>query len=260
MFSGAVAVYSQHVMWRRPRCRWYTFMRDPVSRLASALFYCQNHPDPVKDPLCGGQRLEITTDWTMHDMADHWGNRLFRELLFLRENAALAAMNSADASTNSTDLACVPWPADRDPTSGASEVPWMRWRRALRTMGCGDEPTSPVGAANLEVVISRISDGRLYDAVGIVEHFAESAALFDCRIPIWWEADAKWGPVLARHHTSHNSETWKAEESRAFAQARTDPYVLDKLEADILIYNTAVRAFRRTVADMHQGKLTCVSY
>mmetsp|Transcript_36143 Transcript_36143/g.115741 ORF Transcript_36143/g.115741 Transcript_36143/m.115741 type:complete len:238 (+) Transcript_36143:568-1281(+) len=221
----------------------YVEARKKVTLILLLLSALSTGRSTPTDPLCGDRRLPFAT-WTMRDMADHWGNLLFRETLFFRDLAVLAATNAAYADEGT----CSPWPAaESGNRSGTSLIPWFVWRHALRRMGCGDEPERPAGRANLEVVVSHIEAGRLYDAVGIVEHFDEATSLFDCRVPLWWTTTA-WGPLLARHTQSHHSARWKDDERRAVDHARTDPYVRDKLQADIRIYDAAVRVFRRSFA------------
>lgn len=262
LYANSVSAYSQDPSWSRPRCNWFTLIRDPIARLASALFYCRQAPT---DPLCGARALgsaadakRIFSEFTMRDMADHWGNLLLREMLFFRGNFEKAQANAAFAKATA---ACPKWLVEEKTDDEAEKFPpWLLWRRALRNQGCADEPTTQSGARNLNLAIKHLSEN--YDALGILEHFPDTMRLFDCLVPLYssnaneWK---HWEPTLRKHRQTHGSNKYKRDELDAIVAAKTDPYILSRLAGDIAVYNASVALFNKNLNDLQQGNLHCLN-
>lgn len=198
-------------------CVWATMSREPVSRLISALFYCRHGWD--NDPLCGKSRL-LAKDATIQSWAKHWGNYLFRELMWHPELYSIASSRS-----DFKDDTC----SDQDP--------WIQFKDQLNG---GDDLSTKSGRLNFEAVkdaLSYESRKPLYDVWGVVEMWNLTMAAFDERFPF---EGLNWFQATVHGKCNHGSDHWKDEEKKALEEARKDPVVLKALEADIYLYNKVI--------------------
>lgn len=213
-------------MFDHDHCAWITMFREPVARLVSAYFHCQKEP---KDPLCGSMHLKASTA-SLHEFADHWGNYLFRELLFYPP----LFNNALPVSEKSCDALC----------EAHKEVPhdnlWYKWKRALQLNG-GESITTPPVAANLANLKKHFlgTEGvaRMFDAFGVVEQWEKSMAIFDRVAPLEGQS---WLDATSKHHWTHGSETTSKEESELIQKAKNDPSILEKIAIDLEVYNKIV--------------------
>lgn len=222
-FSGYVQTLAGQKKWGRAGdgpCAWTTMSREPVSRLVSALFYCKNQWS--KDPLCGLHRLDAKKA-TLHQWADHWGNFLFRELLWHPELRKLA---ESRREFNNHQFDC--W-----------DEPWVQYKDQLAG---GDDVRTPSGKKNFQAVkdhlLGRNNAAPLYDVYGVMEMWNETMAAFDHVMPL--ESPHTWVHAAAQAHSFHGSEEWHDEEKAMLEEARQDPYVLAALAGDIQLYNDVV--------------------
>jgi len=238
--KGFVQTMASQKDWSPAECAWITVSREPVSRLASALFYCRETP---KDQLCGIQTELWWKRATMRDMADSWGNFLFRELLLhpALSSTAMGVLNKTAVCSHQSDF--------QSDFRATRTRYWQVWRRELEVHGCGDDPQSAQGAANLERVLRFVAEGGHFDVWGLLEEFQETMARLDCAVPVksssrgLYGGSSTWKELTAQHHVTHNSESHKDVELAAIAEARVDPYILDRLAADIRIYDAIHTAF-----------------
>lgn len=208
--------------WGSPgdgKCVWATMSREPVSRLISSFYYCQNEWE--KDPLCGFNRL-AAKDATLRDWANHWGNFLFRELM---QNPQLmqAAANRRNFNASAVDCSMDPWVQFKDQLNG------------------GDDPRTADGKMNLEAVKEALrGEGGwkpLYDIYGVVEMWNETMTMLDESFPLDGQS---WLISGNGRVTDHGSSDYKREELNALDKARKDPEVLAALAADIELYNDVI--------------------
>merc|ERR1712187_800998 len=170
-----------------------TVSREPVSRLISAYFYCRNRA--ARDPLCGSSRIDVN-DATIHQFAEHWGNYLFRELLWYPELNQLAA-SRPDYNSSAVDCA------------NTAREPWLQLKDKLNG---GDDLRTKSGAMNFKAVKNSLAAGKLYDFVGVLERWNETMAIFDKRVEL---AENRTWQEVGQHHQSHGSEAWDKEEKIA---------------------------------------------
>lgn len=199
------------------RCVWATMAREPISRLLSAFYYCKYGWN--KDPLCGNSRLEAANA-TIHQFAKHWGNYLFRELMWHDDLLKFAQKQKTFRFQHS-----------------CSNEPWLQFKDRLNG---GDDPRTESGKANLEEVKKHLLGhaSPLYDVFGVVEMWNETMAMFDDKMPL---TDFTWADFTATFKASHGSDAWKAEEKRALEKAQKDPVLLSELAGDLDLYWSVIR-------------------
>lgn len=234
-YRGYTPVLSGTADWGSPgdgKCTWLTMSRDPVARLVSSYTYCKNFWN--KDPLCGYERLDAQTA-SLQDWAYHWGNYLFRELLWHPELHKLATSRKTCSQDG--------YDCNRRP----KDSPWVQFKDQLDG---GDDPHTEDGALNLQAVKEALTSKNkpLYDAVGVVEMWNESMALFDEWMPLEGTSWIAAGLLKADHH----SGDWADEERENLHKARQDPEVLRALSADIELYNEIILPNFEKYATQHK--------
>jgi len=194
---GYTPVLEGRPEWSHDKCTWVTMSREPIARLVSAAFYCKY--DKPGDPLCGRTRIDAQTA-TIRDWAKHWGNYLFRELLWFPDLHAHAKSRRDFGS----DFNC-------------TDAPWLQLKDQLKG---GDDPRTRSGRKNLAAVKERLGGKgpRLYDVHGVLEKWNDTMKLFDHHVPL---VVGTWAERAAGR-TGHRSDMYKAKEQEALKHARGD--------------------------------------
>jgi len=201
-------------------CVWATMSLEPGARLRSSLYYCKYAWN--NDPLCGkGEGRADPNNATIQEWAKHWGNYLFRELMYHPELKALA-QSQTDYKLGEFDCRDQPWVQFKDQLNG------------------GDDPRTQSGKSNLKALRAHLEgkSRKLYDVFGVVEMWNETMDAFDQVMPL---EEHSWGDATGgMDDDDHGSSEWKAEENAALEKARKDPVVLAELAADIELYNEVI--------------------
>ena len=236
LFGGFALAAAELPAFARARCAWLTVYREPLARLVSAFYYCK-HSRWLYDPLCASAELDARNA-TLREFARHWGNYALRDLL-LHPPLARRLLPANHTS---------PQRPDDSPFRNRRSV----WRANRRALAGGDDPATAAGRANLDAAIALLRAGTLYDAVGVLERWDETCALFDAAAPLV----EPWCEALANHTVDHGSAKWKELELAELARARDDADVRAAIAGDLELYNDAVlplfeemQAQRRAVGD-----------
>lgn len=224
-------------------CLWITISREPVARLISALFYC-TYGKP-SDALCAMRQWQTTnrtyqashnrTGW-VRDFALHWGNYLFRELLWHPD--LMHKIRSRSDFDKSVGLRV----EEKTKCVQITRMEGPPWLRLKQRMSGGDSLTTTSGQTNFQMLVDHLV-GRnrariLYDLFGVLEMPSATATVLDLVLPL--RTPDGWKRVFKRRLVSHGSKKWKADENAATAEARKDPVVLHAISADLKLYNDLI--------------------
>ncbi|KAJ8601459.1 hypothetical protein CTAYLR_005687 [Chrysophaeum taylorii] len=162
--------------WLGGRCVVFSLFRDPVARLVSSLRYCRRSPS---DHLCGTAVLDAK-DATLEQWARHQ-----RGFVFLRLVLANATRTKVEARGVYDD-------------DGAAVVPtWIEHQRAMLYPRADMDP-------RLAELSRQLEQGRLMDAVGILEWPDETARLFDRWVPL---RGINWTAALTKYKANAHTST-----------------------------------------------------
>lgn len=126
--------------WTTSSCLLVTVFRRPITRLASALFYCKENHN--KDPLCGSEPRQFFEGGSMKKMAEYWGNFLFLDLL--SHPAIISRVQKGEQIDTSL----------RGGNISKGGTTWELWRRWLRG---GDDPRAgKAGLLNFKLVYNNL--------------------------------------------------------------------------------------------------------
>ena len=213
------------------QCKWATFVRDPVATLVSSLHYCR-HPE----------------EHVLHDPA---------YTLDQLCGSALDARNATVRQWAAFRRAPLFWALALDPRFGAhmgaplTASPLVNdgvW--SLQAAVHRDDAATHAAAYEMAAAIT---NGSMFDVIGLVEEWTLSMHAFDAALPLTAPVNAKhgqhrlmhWANWSARHTDRHGSESWAAEERRDLEDARRDPLIAELLSLDRMLYAAFVTAFQR---------------
>lgn len=199
-------------------CFYFTFVREPSSRLVSALLYCR-HTGFRDREACG---CCIDTNVSIKQFALHWGNRMFLQLALepslyaaMRERASVAACRCATT-----------------------------WERQKSAFGSNDDASTRTGSAVLDRLVRGIRAGTLFDFIGLVERFDDSLALLDKLLPL---KTSTWAGEATKLTETHGSERWKGERQTELVKIRRDRALQGYMAADTALYSAAQARFEHQI-------------
>eukprot|EP00752_Nemacystus_decipiens_P008259 g7385.t1 len=201
------------------RCRWLTIFRHPVARLLSAYDHCRVAP---KDPLC-----PPTKSKDLASFAERWGNFAMRQF-------ALASVSQS---------AVKEWAARAQVPRGVSV--WYLVKEYLTRGGVAEDVV-------LESTLKSVQDllSTEYAAVGIAAELDTTMRLFEKAL---WGGGPGWSSSLSTLRAQDREQDLEYDDpkSATFRDALANPRISAALRVDILLYEHALRVFKKQVA--HHG-------
>lgn len=222
-------------------CMRVAIFREPYSRLASAITYCQHGLTvdevpawrPVQhggDELCGGMRNGSVEEW-----ARHFGSWMFRQLAL--QPSILHMLSRGRGSVGDAGRAS----AQRVGEDPQLPSVWIRVKQEIAANDY-DRVRTHAASAALHRVEKSLMSGSLLDVVGIFEQWDRTMALLDAALPL--SGGRRWADAARQHTNRHGSSAWKRRSAARLADARRSAVVARLLEADLRVYAAVVARFR----------------
>ena len=213
-------------------CKWFTVFRHPIPRLVSAFFYCKRVP---RDILCAVSTLKANKkSFGLVDFARHWGNYGLRQFSFGQVGAkdVLAAFSSGELKVPGEKS----W---RDTDS------WYLLKVYLdnRASAGVSKPAEDMAMYDLLRPAQDLIEKR-YAAVGILEEFNTTLALFDASLGM---RDMNWQGRFDSMGAANINSKNKELERQTLEKAWTDSELKSYIQLDLLLYEHAKAVFRKQV-------------
>lgn len=231
-------------------CRFFTVFRHPVNRLVSAFYWCRS-PKHSWDPLCASSVMD-STKASLVDFARHWGNYGARQL-------AMAFIPAEDVLRYVDETVGDDRPALLDGVPVEDIPSWFLLKAYLRHSyprgggGGGGDGGRPDGIgefnddAALASLLGPIQDlvRDNYTAIGVVEEFDASMALFD-RAGVL--PGKTWADTYGKLGAANRNEAHETEGGAVLRRALVSDEVKRYLRLDILLYDHALAVFHGMVS------------
>lgn len=209
--------------------------------------------------MCGA--CKNSSQFSLHEFAENWGNYLFRQLAL--EPTSYHLLSNGSTAVKSKTLGC------------RLAKPWEKQRVAF-LRGAGAETfDNPVASRVLKHFMTRIRSGQHFDFVAILERMPDSARILDAlyplpvvdphKVPVVSSSStaprlrpkppaSTWEEAFRRFRVTHGSNKWKKEENDDIAQTRRDSnLVAPFLRFDAELYSAAVERFNELFAQLPPG-------
>ena len=234
LMGGYAMALAAHESFHRPRCKWMTIFREPISRLVSSYLYCRRLTKDRKlrpDPLCANGVLNASSA-SIEEWAEHWGNFLLRELLLhpkLRprrlENSLERALQIDPVRANGSVAG----------DGGKLTAVWMLHKLVLKG---ADDPRTRAGEDALRSAAALLNSSSMFDGFGVVERWKESMQRFDHLMPLG--GPGTWLNESTAHRNDHKSGLSKDQEAQILRAAKVSSVVREALRGDLYLYHNVV--------------------
>ena len=212
-------------------CKWFTVFRHPIPRLVSAFFYCKRVPHDI---LCAVSTLKTNQKFELIDFARHWGNYGLRQFSF-----GQVAANDVLTAFSSGELKVPGGKSWRDTDS------WYLLKLYLDNRASSDDskPTEDMAMYDFLRPAQDLIDKR-YAAVGILEEFNTTLALFDASLGM---NDMNWQDKFELMGAANMNSKDKKLERQTLEKAWTDSELKSYIQLDLLLYEHAKAVFREQI-------------
>lgn len=204
-------------------CKWFTLFRHPIARVVSAYYYCHKKP---QDQACASSVM-LASDVDLVSFARMWGNFAVRQF-------------SLGDLTIETVMGVAMSPEQRA---------WPAWYMAkehlARTYATKPNVDGADGALHEKMDFTQDLLRNEYAAVGILEEFNTTMALFDSVLDI---PGLGWAEIFERKGVVNKNTNSVSAKDKALVAAHRDDRIKYFLRLDIQLYEYAVGLFHEQLA------------